>query len=180
MRLRLSWIGCWMSRDVALLDELLLRAASGGLSGEEIERQTGIPAAQAIMHIKRLLASRDVWSEFERRQLLLVELNELKESLRSGALDSKDPQSARLMLQTLGVIADRLDSEKNKLDVDMIKVTEHQAKVMGKAFDIALDYMKRELASRYPDVDRGVLDSLASEGLVKAKYDILGEQDESF
>jgi hypothetical protein len=51
---------------------------------------------------------------------------------------------------------------------------------MGKAFDIALDYMKRELANKYPDVDRGVLDTLASEGLVKAKYDILSEQDESF
>ena len=169
-----------MSKDVALLDEILLRAAAGGLSGEEIERQTGVPAAQAVMHIKRLLASRDVWTEFERRQLLLVELNELKESLRSGALDAKDPQSARLLLQTLNVIADRLDSEKSKLDVDMVRVSEHQARVMGRAFDIALDYMKRELAERYPDVDRDVLNVLASEGLVKAKYDILDDQSESF
>jgi len=165
-----------MAREVALLDDMLLQAAADGRSGEEIERLTGVPAAQAVMHIKQLLASRDVWTEFERRQLLLRELNELKDSLRSMALDAGDVDHARLMLKTLETIGRRLDAEQKQIDVDAIKVTEHQARVMGRAFEIALEYMKKELAFRYPEVLPAELDSLASAGLVKAKYDLAAEK----
>jgi pantothenate synthetase len=165
-----------MPKEVAALDEILLRLAANGSSADEIERQTGIPAAQAVMHIKKILQSRDIWTDFERRQLLLRELNELKESLRQNALDMKDPQSARLLLQTLQTISQRLDSEQKQLDVDIVKVTEHQAKVMGRAFDIALNHMKAELMKLYPEVSRGELDSIAQEGLIKAKYDLAAEK----
>lgn len=165
-----------MGRELALLDDLLLQAAADGRSGEEIERITGVPAAQAVMHIKQLLASRDVWTEFERRQLLLRELNELKDSLRDMALEARDVDHARLMLKTLETIGRRLDAEQKQIDVDAIKVTEHQARVMGRAFEIALEYMKKELAERYPDVSIAELDSLASAGLVKAKYDLAAEK----
>jgi pantothenate synthetase len=127
-----------MAKEVAALDEILLRLAANGASADEIERQTGIPAAQAVMHIKKILQSRDIWTEFERRQLLLRELNELKESMRQNALEMKDPQSARLLLQTLQTIAQRLDSEQKQLDVDIVKVTEHQAKVMGRATESSI------------------------------------------
>jgi hypothetical protein len=165
-----------MPKEVAALDEILLRLAADGASADEIERQTGIPAAQAVMHIKKILQSRDIWTDFERRQLLLRELNELKDSMRQNALEMKDPQSARLLLQTLQTIAQRLDSEQKQLDVDIVKVTEHQAKVMGRAFDIALNHMKSELMKLYPEVSRGELDSIAQEGLIKAKYDLAAEK----
>ena len=53
-----------MGKEVAALDEILLRLAANGASADEIERQTGIPAAQAVMHIKKILQSRDIWTEF--------------------------------------------------------------------------------------------------------------------
>ncbi len=56
--------------EISLLDETLIRAAASGKSGEEMEALTGIPAAQAILHVKQLLSRRDIWSEVERRQLL--------------------------------------------------------------------------------------------------------------
>lgn len=165
-----------MAKDSAVLDEILLRLAANGASAEQIERETGIPAAQAVMHIKRLLQSRDIWTEFERRQLLIKELNELKDAMRSSAVDMKDPQSARLMLQTLQTIAQRLDSEKNQLDVDIVKITDHQAKVMGRAFDVALDHIKGELVKKHPEIMRTEIDKLAQEGLTKAKYELAAEQ----
>ena len=72
-----------MSKAVSVIDDILLKAAAGGKSGDEIEEITGIPAAQALNKVKELLASRDVWNEMEQRQLLLAELHELKESLRT-------------------------------------------------------------------------------------------------
>jgi hypothetical protein len=165
-----------MSKEVNVLDEILLRLAASGASGQEMERQSGIPAAQAVMHIKKMLEGRDIWTELERRQLLLYELNELKDSLKQNAIDLKDPQHARILLQTLTTIGQRLDSENKKLDVDFQKVTEHQAQMMGRAFDIALEHMKKELLREFPDVSKGHLDRLAAEGLLKAKYELAAER----
>jgi len=164
-----------MPKEVNVLDELLLRLAAGGASGEEMERQTGIGAAQAVVHVKRMLQNRDIWTELERRQLLLLELNELKDSLKQNAMDVKDPQHARLLLQTLQAIAQRLDAETKKLDIDVSLVTEHQAKVMGRAFDVALEHVKKELTAKFPEIEKGEIDKLAHEGLVKAKYELAAE-----
>lgn len=167
-----------MSRsEVSLLDETLIRAAASGKSGEEMEQLTGIPAAQAVVHIKQLLNRRDIWSEVEKRQLLLFELNELKESLTQNAVDFRDNESAKLLLKVLQEVGKRLDSERSKLDLDVIKLSEYQEKVLLKAMDSALNFAKGELSDRYPQVPKGELDELVVEGLVRAKYELEKERE---
>ena len=155
--------------SLSLLDEALLRAAASGKSGDEIARETGIPAAQAVVHVKGLLARRDVWSEVEQRQLLLHQLHELKDSLSEAAISLKDPDSARLLLKTLEVIGKRLDSQQTNLDVQVLRLTEFQQSVLLRAMDSALSFAKRELAERYPDVEPVQLDAIVAEGLLLAK-----------
>ena len=162
-----------MSKEVALLDALLIKAAAGGKSGDEIERLTGIPAAQAVVHVKQLLATRDIWTEQEQRQLLLTELHELKDSLSHHAIKAGDPDSARLLLKTLEVIGRRLDSQQQVLDENMIKLSHFQERVLLRAMDTALQFSKEQLAERYPEITRGELEELVAEGLQKAKYEIM-------
>jgi hypothetical protein len=167
-----------MSRnEVSLLDETLIRAAASGKSGEEMEQLTGIPAAQAVLHVKQLLNRRDIWSEVEKRQLLLFELNELKDSLTQNAVDFRDNESAKLLLKVLQELGKRLDSERNKLDLDVIKLSEYQEKVLLRAMDSALNFAKAELSERYPQVKKEELDELVVEGLVRAKYELEKERD---
>ena len=167
-----------MSRnEVSLLDETLIRAAASGKSGEEMEALTGIPAAQAVLHVKQLLSRRDIWNEMERRQLLLSELNELKDSLVQNAVDFRDPDAASLLLKVLSEIGRRLDQERSKLDMDVVKLSEYQSRVMLKAMDIALNFAKKELKEKYPEVSMDELDSMISEGLVQAKYQLEREQE---
>lgn len=162
-----------MSRnEVSLLDETLIRAAASGKSGEEMEALTGIPAAQAVMHVKQLLGRRDIWNEMERRQLLLSELNDLKDSLTQNAVDFRDPDAASLLLKVLSEIGRRLDQERTKLDMDVVKLSEYQSRVMLKAMDIALNFAKKQLKESHPDVSMDELDGLISEGLVQAKYEL--------
>lgn len=161
--------------EVSLLDETLLRAAAAGKSGEEIERLTGIPAAQAVVHVKNLLQRRDVWSDVERRQLLIHELNELKGSLQQNAVEFKDPVSARLLLQTLSELGRRLDSQQVQIDEQVLRLSEYQQGVLLRAMDAALGFAKRELRERYPDVDVAELDELVGEGLMLAKLELLEE-----
>jgi hypothetical protein len=165
-----------MSGEVSLLDETLLRAAASGKSGEEMEQLTGVPAAQAVMHVKQLLSRRDIWNELERRQLLLQELNELKESLTQNAVDFRDSESAKLLLKVLQEIGRRLDSEKIKVDADILKLSEYQGKILLRAMDSALGFAKKELAERYPLVPKEELDELVAEGLMRAKGEIEKER----
>jgi DNA helicase HerA-like ATPase len=165
-----------MAREVALLDDLLIKAAAGGKSGDEIERLTGIPAAQAVLHVKQLLATRDIWTEQEQRQLLLSELHELKDSLSDHAIKAGDPDSARLLLKTLEIIGKRLDSQQQVLDENMIKLSHFQERVLLRAMDTALNFAKEQLAEKYPEITRSELESMVADGLQKAKYEIADDE----
>lgn len=164
-----------MSKAVSVIDDILLKAAAGGKSGDEIEEITGIPAAQALNKVKELLASRDVWNEMEQRQLLLAELHELKESLRVQAIDGGDPDAARTLLRTLEVIGKRLDTQQLVLDENLLKLTMFQQRILLRAMDAALNFAKKELRERYPEVAVGELDGLVAEGLQLAKYELEDE-----
>ena len=168
-----------MAAEVALLDDLLLRAAAGGKSGIELERATGIPAAQAVLHVKQLLASRNVWTEHEQRQLLLAEMQELKATLQRQAAHSADLDTQRLLLKTLETIGKRLDSQQQDLDENMIKLTQFQEKVLLRAMDTALTFAKDQLQERYPQITRGELEELVAEGLLHAKDEIMEDENSS-
>lgn len=165
-----------MSKAISVIDDILLRAAAGGKSGDEIEQITGIPAAQAVAKVKDLLASRDVWSEMEQRQLLLAELHELKDSLRTQAIDGQDPEAARVLLRTLETIGKRLDAQQTVLDENLIKLTNFQQKILLRAMDAALGFAKQELKDRYPQVSAHELDDLVADGLQRAKFEIMEEE----
>ena len=165
-----------MAKEVELLDDLLIKAAAGGKSGDEIERLTGIPAAQAVLHVKQLLATRDIWTEQEQRQLLLSELHELKDSLSDHAIKAGDPDSARLLLKTLEIIGKRLDSQQQVLDENMIKLSHFQERVLLRAMDTALNFAKEQLAEKYPEITRSELESMVADGLQKAKYEIADDE----
>lgn len=164
-----------MSKSLSVIDEVLLRAAAGGKSGDEIEKATGIPAAQALEKVKQILASRDVWTEMEQRQLLLAELHELKDSLRAQAIEGQDPEAARVLLRTLETIGKRLDGQQTVLDENLIKLTQFQQRILLRAMDAALTFAKGELADRYPQVSLGELDELVANGLQRAKFELMDE-----
>lgn len=163
------------TRGTTILDDILLKAAADGRSPIEMERISGIPAPQAVQHVKQLLDSRDVWTEHQQRQLLLHELHELKDSLRDHALKAKDLDSARLLLKSLEVIGKRLDTQQVALDENVIKLSEYQQAILLRAMDSALTFAKNELAERYPDISRSELEALVADGLVRAKYEIMDE-----
>ena len=161
-----------MKNEVSLLDEALLRAAASNKSGDEIEFLTGVPAAQALVHIKSLLSKRDIWSEVEQRKLLLLQLHELKDSLSESALSLKDPDAGRLLLKTLELIGKRLDAQQVDLDVQVLKLSEFQQRVLLRAMDSALNFAKKELLIRFPTVPKDELDEIVAEGLFLAKAEL--------
>jgi hypothetical protein len=166
-----------LHKGSTVLDDVLLKAAADGRSPIEMERISGIPAAQAVQHVKQLLDSRDVWTEHQQRQLLLSELHELKDSLRDQALKAGDIDSARLLLKSLEIIGKRLDSQQQTLDENVIKLSEYQQSVLLRAMDAALTFAKDQLAERYPQITKSELEGLVADGLQQAKYQLMEEED---
>lgn len=168
-----------LHKGSSVLDDVLLKAAADGRSPMEMERISGIPAAQAVQHVKQLLDSRDVWTEHQQRQLLLSELHELKDSLRDQALKAGDMDSARLLLKSLEIIGKRLDNQQQTLDENVIKLSNYQQSILIRAMDTALSFAKDQLAERYPQITRSELEELVADGLQKAKYEIMEEDNDS-
>ena len=166
-------------RGSTVLDDILLKAAADGRSPQEMERISGIPAAQAVQHVKQLLDSRDIWTEHQQRQLLLHELHELKDSLRDQAIKAGDLDSARLLLKALETIGKRLDAQQETLDENVIKLSNYQQTVLLRAMDSALTFAKGQLAERYPEISQSELEELVADGLQQAKYE-LREDGEDF
>ena len=72
-----------------------------------------------------------------------------------------------------------LESEP-QLDVEVLRLSEYQQRVLLRAMDAALNFAKRELLERYPEVGAAELDGLVAEGLFLAKSELMAESDESF
>jgi hypothetical protein len=92
--------------------------------------------------------------------------------MKTGDLDTQ-----RLLLKALETIGKRLDSQQQDVDANTLKLTQFQEKILLRAMDSALDFAKRELQERYPQISRGELEEIVAEGLLHAKDEIVAENE---
>lgn len=110
---------------LSLQDRRLIDLAANGASPEEIENSLGIPAAEAVVRVREILRSRDVWDEVERRQLLLHSAHKLKAKIEEG-LDLDSPDHVRTYLATLKMVGEMLDKSGRLTDEELERVTRAQ------------------------------------------------------
>jgi len=137
-------------------------------SPEEIADLTGLDARFVAERISQLLESRDWLSDRQQERLLLEEIADLKDEVmsRMRVADEKDFAAvANVALRTLKLISERLDSRRKLVDADINEITAAQARVFGKAFDLALSHVVGVLGS---DVDPEIVDATVRDGLKKA------------
>lgn len=157
------------STTLSLRDNMLLEAAANGLSGEEMEVRYGIPAAEAVVRVREILRARDIWSEIEQKQLLLVDLQKLKSQLASNmSRFEEDPAWASVMLRTLKQIGDILDKQSRITDADLNTVTEAHAKALLNLVVRAFGAAKTALERDYPMVDVQEIEEVFNVGLLEA------------
>ena len=141
------------SRDKKLLD-----LAASNATPNEMEAATGIPAAQAVTRVKTLLQSRDVWSELERRQLLLHDLYNLKNKLIDEAGDD------RTTLRAISLLSDTLDKQYAITKEEMEQVSEVHARRMLEMIGKAFQHME----AQFPELESDDLRNAFARGLEEA------------
>jgi hypothetical protein len=154
-----------MAGALTRLDTKLLEMAANGLSPDEMEREVGVPAAQALLHVKRILGSRDVWTEVERRQLLLQDLYALKAQIQSQNLNYFDEKQGGLLVKTLTTIGNILDKQSAMTDEEINRITEANARAMLRMISAAFERAKEYLRVEYPDVDIFQIEAAFNAGL---------------
>lgn len=159
-----------MTSDIDLIDEELLRYAASGYSGQQMEQATGVPAATAIIKVKELLKSKDVWDIAERRALLIDDLLRLKDDLQKN-LDITDAKHTETLVKLLRVIGERLDQEAKHSGEELDKLTTLQAQKLVSLFIAATQRAKELLREDYPDVVMVDIERALEAGLAFAAVD---------
>lgn len=156
-------MGSELSSNRSAIDGKLLSLARK--SPEEIADLTGLDAKFVASRISELLESRDWLSDRQQERLLLEEIADLKDLVmeRVRFADEKDFAGvANVALRTLKLISERLDARKKLVEADINEITAAQARVFGKAFDLALAHVVGVLGS---DFDPELVDATVRDGL---------------
>jgi hypothetical protein len=151
------------------LDERLLSLARR--SPSEIAELTGLDVGYVAERVAFLLESRDWLSDRQEERLLLVEAAALKDRA-FAMLDSVGPNEfagvANVVLRSLRLVSERLDSRRKLVDEDIHKITEAHARVFALAFDTALNHIVTGLRVD-ADVDDVLIEELVEQGLMRAR-----------
>lgn len=165
-----------VGKEVATLglkQRRLLEMAANNKTGEEMEAETGVPAAQAILTVKRMLSDRDVWTEEERKALLLESLYKFKENLEQN-LNWADPKILKLYLDTLTKVGDRLDRAVEISKTQLEQVTEIQARKLLSLYEQATSRARDILGEVYPEGTVEAIDLALQQGLREVAKDFRG------
>jgi DNA-binding Lrp family transcriptional regulator len=128
-----------LERRSALDNKLLSMARK---SPQEIAEATGLKPEEVASRVKKLLAARDWLTEREEERLILIEAADLKEQAMDALSEARIGEDwssvANVALKSLKLVADRLDARRKLVDSDIQRITQHQAKLFGDAFEVAL------------------------------------------
>lgn len=151
-------------------DEQLLLMARNGHSGQEMSAATGLPAAKCLIRVKEILRDRDIWTDVERRAMLMDDLYDLKgkiqEQLRNVQwLDDKQILALTKVIQTL----DEALEKNGKIQDELInKVSNAQSASMLRLIDAAFKRAKKILTEKFPDVPFEQVQVAFQQGLTEA------------
>ena len=160
-------------KKLTLRDEKILSLAANGLSGEEIAAEVGISPEAAVLRVREIISSRDVWDDVEREKLLLQDLYNLKSRLDKKLDDIiTDPKMLDGYRKTLETLGQALERRSRVSNADLDKVTEAQARVLIQLVNAGYQAARRALVAEYPDVDVRVIDAKFSEGMENASLEL--------
>ncbi len=125
-----------------------------------------IPPAAVAAQTQKLLKSRHWLTAAQEGQALDLKLKRILTTLESRFLDL---DNAKMQLRLIKEIGDRLEKRIATSEHDLNTIYEAQGRIMGKAYDIALSYMKGALRA---DVDPDTWDELAKEALAHAQNEL--------
>lgn len=154
--------------EFTLLDDKLLQAAEQNWTPNRIAKKYGMRPEEAVMRIKALLDSTDVWTSLERKKLLISSAMRIKEKL-DEYLEEMPFNTKQLgqYISLLRFISERLDKEAQFTEEELTRVTDAQQRAIIAAVETGFYSVREYLRDYHPDVDLQEIDKEFREGLMK-------------
>lgn len=155
-----------MANGLTKIDAKLLDLADRGASGEEMFEETNIPATQAILRVRELLAQRDWLSDLERQKMNIMALQQVKNSLLQRVKKSNaDKDDIDVFVKATKVMDELLDKANTITDEQLTTITTRQAQALMTLMTTAWDAAVSELEERYPQVETKEITDVFHSGL---------------
>lgn len=155
-----------MANGLTKIDAKLLDLADRGASGEEMYEETNIPATQAILRVRELLAQRDWLSDLERQKMNIMALQQVKNSLLQRVKKSNaDKDDIDVFVKATKVMDELLDKANTITEEQLTTITTRQAQALMTLMTTAWDAAVRELEERYPQVETKEITDVFHNGL---------------
>lgn len=161
---------------LSISDSRILALAVKGKSMEEIGRELGIPPLRVVARLKEIIRSRRVLSIEEREELVLQEVIDLKEDVKSiianakaaGELGAIDPRMLTTLNNIFKTMLATFDGRRKALADKRMTLTEGQAAIVNAALSAIFDVFFRDVLAGL-DVDeleaREVLEGAIPRGI---------------
>jgi len=145
-------------------------AAANGWSGNEMEAKFGIPAAQALVRVREMLAERfDVFDEIEQRRLAMTSVYKLKEQIEKASVDVDNPKAIEAYLKVIKALDDLLSKQGKISDAELEVVTKAQARALLGLIEAAYGRVREWLLDEFSGlIDGKELDTRFHEALALA------------
>ena len=157
-----------MKTVLTLRDEKLVELFAAGRSPREVEEELGIPAEKALIRCKEILESRDVFTQMENRQLLIVQLKNLYRRA-SDLLESSGLKDWPKGVEAITKLIDqtyKIQVQEQAISDDEIKrQTMAQSAILIQVVQMAYERARKLLATDYPQVNLNLIDAAFAEGL---------------
>lgn len=147
------------------LDVKLLQLADS-FSPEEIGERLRLSPSAVAARITELLKMRDWLTAAQEDALITLRMKRILAQLEERYLDL---DNAMMQLRLLKEIGNRLDKRQAATSVDLNTLYDNQGRIMARAFDIALSYMRGALRD---EIDPERWDELTDEALQHAEAEL--------
>lgn len=149
-----------VERGFTRRDEKFLEAAESGMPPEQIGKMYGENPATVALRIKGLLQSQDIFTDYERKQLLLNSAYRFKAVMDSGipaVLD--DPKLAENYMKMIDVLSKLLKDMGEVSARELAIITEAQSGAIIGAVEKAYYAISNYIKDNHPEVNTNLLNA---------------------
>lgn len=158
-------------RKFPLITRKLVQGAASGLTPDELGEQYGIESQEAYALVQEFLASQDVWTEVEKRKLLIEQLRDMHKTAYANA-NLENPKVLEAFTKLTAMI-ERLESKQLSVsDEDIERASKAQAALFVQIIEAAYRKARALLVLEYPNVDVDMIDEAFHAGLKAESLEI--------
>lgn len=159
---------------ISPFDGNLLEGAAAGESATELSRRVGgvLSPAECALRVRTMLTERDIWTDPERKKLLLYRIYNLVDDLAGVAKSTQDTKDYTALTKGLDLLRKTLNEQSGATDDELRRLVAIQVPQML-AF-IKAAYLKAQeiLSAEYPELPFERIQDAFETALVEAEQDV--------